>query len=113
MSIELGSTNCGLVCNYSAISECFHNNFTVKFQAHPLGYRGFGLRISFTQQKNLLDNKEWQGCNLVDMSQPSCKIFLNKNERGGLGFWTIIKIVKESFKEFRRGETNKIGESCL
>ncbi len=44
------------------------------------------------------------------MSQPSCKIFFNKNKGGGLGFWTIIKMLKESFKEFSREETNEIGE---
>ncbi len=46
---------------------------------------------------------------LVGHVQPSCKIFLNKNKGEGLGFWTVIKMVKESFKESRRGETNEIG----
>ncbi len=61
----------------------------------------------------MVDNKEWQGCNLLDMSQLSCKIFLNKNKGGGLGFWTVIKMVKERFKESRKGETNKIGEGLF
>jgi hypothetical protein len=30
--------------------------------------------------------------------------------KGGLGFWIITKMVKESFKESKRGETNEIGE---
>jgi hypothetical protein len=27
--------------------ERFHNNFKVGFKAHPLGYKGFGLGVSF------------------------------------------------------------------
>jgi len=34
-----------------AANECFHNNFKVGFQAHPLGYRGCGLGITFAQQR--------------------------------------------------------------
>ncbi len=32
-------------------SECFHNNFIVGFQAHPLGYKRFGLVITYAQQR--------------------------------------------------------------
>jgi hypothetical protein len=34
-----------------AIGEKFHNNFKVGFWAHSLSYRGFGLKITYEQQK--------------------------------------------------------------
>jgi hypothetical protein len=30
-----------------ATSEQFHNNFRARLRAHPLGYRGFGLGVTF------------------------------------------------------------------
>jgi hypothetical protein len=34
-----------------ATSECFQNNFKVGFWAHPLGYKGFNLGITYAQQR--------------------------------------------------------------
>ncbi len=48
-----------------ATSECFHNNFRVKFQARPLCYRGFGLRITFTQQKKFARQQRMARMQLV------------------------------------------------
>jgi hypothetical protein len=28
-------------------NECFHNNFIIGFRAHPLGYKRFGLVITY------------------------------------------------------------------
>jgi hypothetical protein len=33
------------------VGKCFHNNFRARFQTHLLGYRGFGLGITFAQQR--------------------------------------------------------------
>ncbi len=35
------------------INEKSYNNFKVGFLAHPLGYIGFGLGITSTQQRNV------------------------------------------------------------
>jgi hypothetical protein len=42
--------NAWFVATVKAIGERFHNNFRVGFRAHPLGYRGFGLGMTFQQQ---------------------------------------------------------------
>jgi len=41
-----------------ATSECFHNKFEVKFQAHPLRYTRFDLRITFTQQQKKIARQQ-------------------------------------------------------
>ncbi len=43
--------NAWFVIAIRAINEKFHNNFRVGFRAHPLGYKGFGLGVTFQQQK--------------------------------------------------------------
>jgi hypothetical protein len=32
----------------NVVGERFHNNFKARFQAHPLGYKRFGVTIMFT-----------------------------------------------------------------
>ncbi len=39
-------------------SERFHNNFKVGYWVHPLGYMGFGSRITFAQHKNV--KQQWK-----------------------------------------------------
>jgi hypothetical protein len=39
------------IITVKVISECFQYNFTARFWAHPLGYRGFNLGITYAQQR--------------------------------------------------------------
>jgi len=42
--------NAWFVIVVRVVGEKFHNNFKAKFRAHPLGYKGFGLGVTFQQQ---------------------------------------------------------------
>jgi hypothetical protein len=43
--------------------------------------------------KDLLDNKEWQGCGFLNMSQLGCSFFLNKNKKGGKGIGFRFRVL--------------------
>jgi len=46
-----------------------------------------------------MHNKEWQGCNLLNMSQPSCNPLLNKNKKGGKGLgFRVLDYDHDGFK---------------
>jgi len=42
--------NAWFVIVVRVVGEKFQNNFKAKFRAHPLGYKGFGLGVTFQQQ---------------------------------------------------------------
>ncbi len=54
--VKFNETQC--VTSIKVAGERFHNYFKIGYQTHHLSYMGFGLGITFAQQKNVEQQKK-------------------------------------------------------
>ncbi len=84
MSKKPSLIKCGLLLQLKLLVNVSNTISQQDFEPTLQAIEGL-TQESHMHNKDLINNKKWQGCGLLNMSQLGYNFLLNKNKRGGKG----------------------------